>query len=214
MNRFKKYAGVFIAECEEQYSKEDLIVLTTKYGKEVECEVFNKIGEKNGLFYYSVIRTESENYAQRKANKYIQYSDNAEQRSDSAYKASKEGADFLSLAEPIKIGHHSEKKHRALIERNNNRMRKCIDETKKVEEYKQKAEYWEKRSHEIDLSMPESFEYYTIKLEDAKSLHNGLKDGSIEKEHSYSVAYANKKVKDLTKKVETAKVLWGNNESK
>ena len=50
MNRFKKYAGVFIAECEEQYSKEDLIVLTTKYGKEVECEVFNKIGKKMDYF--------------------------------------------------------------------------------------------------------------------------------------------------------------------
>lgn len=209
MNRFKKYAGVFIAECEEQYSKEDLIVLTTKYGKEVECEVFNKIGAKDGKFFYSIVRIEDENYAERKANKYLGYASNAENRSNAAYEASKEGADFLVLAEPIKIGHHSEKRHRALIDRNWNRMSKCVKESDKAEEYKQKAEYWEKRSHEIDLSMPESFEYYTIKLEDAKILHNGLKDGSIEKEHSYSVAYANKKVKDLTKKVETAKILWG-----
>lgn len=209
MNRFKKYSGVFIAECEEQYSKGDLITLTTKYDKEVECEVFNKVGVKGGKFYYSVVRTESENYAQRKANKCLVYSENAEKRSHDLWRASKEKADFLSLAEPIKVGHHSEKRHRNLIERNDNRMRKSIAESDKAKEYQEKSEYWKSKSKEIDLSMPESFEYYTIKLEEAKSFHKGLKDGSIRKEHSYSVTYANKKVKDLTKKVEIATLLWG-----
>ena len=208
MNRFKKYLGVFVAECDEQYLKGDLITLTTKYDKEVECEVFNKVGAKGELSYYSIVRTESENYAQRKANKYLMYSENADKRSNDAWKASKEGAGFLSLAEPIKVGHHSESRHRNLIERNDNRMRKSIAESDKAEDYKQKAEYWENKSKEIDLSMPESFEYYIIKLEEAKNFHKGLKDGSIEKEHSYSITYANKKVKDLTKKVEIAEVLW------
>ena len=87
-------------------------------------------------------------------------------------------------------------------------MRKSIAESDKAEDYKQKAEYWENKSKEIDLSMPESFEYYIIKLEEAKNFHKGLKDGSIEKEHSYSITYANKKVKDLTKKVKIAELLW------
>tara|TARA_R110000737_G_scaffold262562_1_gene270657 strand:+ start:63 stop:692 length:630 start_codon:yes stop_codon:yes gene_type:complete len=208
MNRFKKYLGVFVAECDEQCKKGELIIITTKYDKKIEVEIFNKVGAKAELFYYSVIRTESENYAQRKANKYLLYSENAEKRSDSSLKASKEGADFLALAEPIKIGHHSESRHRNLIERNDNRMRKSIAESDKSEDYKQKAEYWENKSKEIDLSMPESFEYYIIKLEEAKNFHKGLKDGSIEKEHSYSITYANKKVKDLTKKVKIAELLW------
>tara|TARA_R110000824_G_scaffold91480_2_gene222648 strand:- start:10624 stop:11253 length:630 start_codon:yes stop_codon:yes gene_type:complete len=208
MNRFKKYSGVFVAECDEQYKKGELIIVTTKYDKQIEVEIFNKVGAKAELFYYSVIRTASENYAQRKANKYLLYSENAEKRSDNSLKASKEGADFLALAEPIKIGHHSESRHRNLIERNDNRMRKSIAESDKAEDYKQKAEYWENKSKEIDLSMPESFEYYIIKLEEAKNFHKGLKDGSIEKEHSYSITYANKKVKDLTKKVKIAELLW------
>ena len=57
--------------------------------------------------------------------------------------------------------------------------------------------------------MPKSLEYYSFKLEEAKNLHKGLKDGSIKKEHSYSMQYANKNVKELTKKVKIAEILWG-----
>jgi hypothetical protein len=37
----------------------------------------------------------------------------------------------------------------------------------------------------------------------------GLKDGTIPREHSYSLAYATKDLKELKKKYETAKILWG-----
>ena len=57
--------------------------------------------------------------------------------------------------------------------------------------------------------MPESLEFYTYTLEQAKEYHIGLKNGTYQKEHSYSVTYANKKVKDLTRKVELAQKLWG-----
>jgi len=40
-------------------------------------------------------------------------------------------------------------------------------------------------------------------------MFGSLKDGSIAREHSYSLTYANKEVKELKKKVEIAKVLWG-----
>lgn len=115
----------------------------------------------------------------------------------------------MVLAEPIKVGHHSEKRHRALIERNHKRMANCIKENKIAEEKARKAEYWERKAKEINLSMPESLDYFSFKLEEAKKYHKGLKDGSIRKEHSYSVQYANKAVKDLTKKLELAKILWG-----
>lgn len=58
--------------------------------------------------------------------------------------------------------------------------------------------------------MPESIDYFSDRLEKAVAYHEGLKDGSIEREHSYSLTYANKEVKELKKKVEIAKLLWGN----
>lgn len=209
MNKFKKYCpNVFIAECEEEYNKKDIIALTTKYGKEVLCEVFNLIESKNGKFYYSIVRAEDKSYAEKKAERYEKSAENHHKKSNEAWEKSKEGRDFLVLAEPIKIGHHSEKRHRALIERNAKRMDKSVKELEFAEEKKKKAEYWREKTKEINLSNPESLEYYTFKLQKAKDHHKGLKDGSIPKEHHYSVQYANKEVKDLEKKVNIAKKLW------
>lgn len=210
MNKFKKYCeNVFIAECEEEYKKGDVISVTTKYGKDAQCKVYNHLGSKNGLHYYSIVRTDLESYAKRKAEKYENLASRSEQKSDQWQSKASEGRDFLVLAEPIKIGHHSEKRHRALIERNNSRMRNCINEVEKAKEYQSKADYWKNKENEINLSMPESLEYYAFKLEDAKKYHTGLKDGSIKREHSYSLQYANKAVKDLQSKNELAIKLWG-----
>ena len=49
MNKFRKYCpNVWVAECEEEYEKGDVIELETKYGKIVECEVYNLIAKKRG----------------------------------------------------------------------------------------------------------------------------------------------------------------------
>jgi len=210
MNKFKKYCpNVWVAECEEQYEKEEIIILETQYGKEVECEVHNLVAEKNELFYYSIVRIENQTYAERKVERHRNAVDNHNAKSNQYYKASQEGRDFLSLAEPIKVGHHSEKRHRALIERNSNRMDKCIEYYSKAEESQLKSEYWEKRAKDITLAMPESIEYYVYKLEQAKKRQEGLKNGLIIREHSYSLEYATKDVKELTKKYEISKLLWG-----
>lgn len=210
MNKFKKYCpNVWIAECEDEYEKGDIIQLETKYGKEVDCEVYNLIARKNDLFYYSIVRIEDMSYAERKAEKYNNAINNHKAKSNQYYQASQEGRDFLSLGEPIKVGHHSEKRHRALIERNANRMNKCIEFSNKAEAAEHKAKYWESKANEINLSMPESIEYFEYKIELAKEYHKGLKDGSIKREHSYSLAYATKDLKEITKKYEIAKILWG-----
>ena len=157
MNKFKKYCpNVWIAECEEEYEKGDVIQLETQYGKEVDCEVYNLLLSKNGLFYYSIVRIEEQNYAERKAERYKNAANNSMKKSSGYWKASQEGAEFLKLAEPIKVGHHSEKRHRALIERNSNRMDKSMEHIKKAEEQRHKAEYWESKANEITLAMPES----------------------------------------------------------
>ena len=112
------------------------------------------------------------------------------------------------LGEPIKIGHHSEKKHRALIERNHQRMSNSMDEVAKAQQHEYKAEYWESRKNDIDLSMPESVEFFTYELEKAEALQTGLKNGTVPRLHSFSLPYATKAVKELKAKVELARKLW------
>lgn len=211
MNKFKKYCpNVWVAECEEEYEKGEVIELETKYGKIVECEVYNLIAKNSDKYFYSIVRLEDKTYAQRKAERYNNSAANHMMKSESYYNASQEGREFLSLGEPIKVGHHSEKKHRALIDRNWNRMGKSVEFAEKSKEAERKAEYWESKAKEITLAMPESIRYFSDKLENAIDYHKGLKDGSIERTHSYSLTYANKEVKSLKKKVEIAKLLWGN----
>ena len=211
MNKFKKYCpNVWVAECDEEYEKGDIIQLETKYGKEVDCEVYNLILTKNEKFYYSVVKIEEQTYAERKAERYNNASSNSIKKSDERINAAQEGREFLSLGEPIKVGHHSEHRHRALIERNNNRMNKSMEYYDKAEEQKRKAEYWESKAKEITLAMPCSIEYFEYKLEKAIKYHTDLKNGTIEREHSYSLTYASKDLKELKQKVEIAKLLWGN----
>lgn len=130
MNTYAKFCpNVFLAKCTEQHQKGAIIRVETKYGKENECVVHNLILSKEGFFFYSITRVDGFNSQERalnKAGKYTSYAENAEKRSDQYYEASQEGREFLSLGEPIKIGHHSEKRHRALIERNHNRMAKSV----------------------------------------------------------------------------------------
>ena len=214
MNNYRKYApNVFVAACDDKHEKGDIITLTTKYGDEHYCEVHNFLGTaRDGKNLYSITRTDgfdSQERAKRKAERLAGYQSNAASRAIAHHNSSNEGADFLRLAEPIKIGHHSEKRHRALIERNHRRMEKCVEEFKKAESYESRIAYWEEKSYEVNLSMPESIEYFEAKLEQAKAKQQGLKDGSIEREHSYSLTYATKAVKDLTKKVNMAHKLWG-----
>lgn len=209
MNKFKKYyPNVWVAECDEEYEKGDIIELETKYGKAVECEVYNLIQKSTDKYYYSIVRLD-EPYAQRRAEKYRNSAANNATKSNRYYEASNEGKEFLSLGEPIKVGHHSEKRHRALIERNWNRMGKSAEFLEKSQEAERKAEYWENKAEEITLAMPESLEYFSSQLEKAVAYHQDLKDNPEKRSHSYSLTYAKKDVNELKKKVEIAKLLWG-----
>lgn len=210
MNVFKKYCpNVWVAQCDEKHDKGEVIVLETQYGKEVECRVYNLLAEKNNTFYYSIVRLEEKSRAERKAEKYRNSQAVHAKKSFEWYQKSQEGAEFLRLGEPIKVGHHSEHRHRALIERNWNRMGNSVKEQEIADERARKAEYWEAKAEEINLSMPESLEYFAAQLEKAKARQQGLKDGSIKREHSYSLTYATKAVKELAQKVELAQKLWG-----
>ena len=212
MNTYSKfYPNVFLAKCTELHEKGETIEMTTKYGQTHDCIVFNLIYKKDGFYYYSIVRADGYNVQERakaKAEKYQNLANSAEQKSNQYFEASQEGKDFLRLAEPIKIGHHSEKRHRALIERNWNRIGKSVEYSNKSDEHEQKAQYWESRANDINLSMPESIEFYEYKLEEAKEKHLFYKNNPDKREHSFSLTYAKKAVNEAEKNLEIAKKLW------
>jgi hypothetical protein len=212
MNTYAKFCpNVFVAKCTEPHQKGETIPVTTKYGKENESIVFNLVAERDGFHYYSIVRADGYNIQERakaKAERYESWAASAENKSTEYYKASNEGSDFLSLGEPIKVGHHSEKRHRALIDRNWNRMGKSVEFSEKAEAHESKAEYWARKANDINLSMPESLEFYEFELEKAQAKHEGLKNGTIERTHSFSLTYAKKEVNEITDKIKLAKRLW------
>jgi hypothetical protein len=212
MNTYSKYVpNVFLAKCTEKHDKGETILVETKYGKENESIVFNLIAEQGGFYYYSIVRADGFNvqeWAKNKSERLERASINADIKSNNYFKASNKDAEFLSLAEPIHIGHHSEKRHRRIIEQAQNNMGKSVEFSEKSEQYENRAEYWAKKASTINLSMPESVEFYEFELEKAKRYHEGLKSGAIERGHSFSLTYAKKEVNEIEKKLKLAIKLW------
>lgn len=213
MNNYYKYCpNVFLAKCEEKHEAGEVIDLETRRGKINEHIVFNLIFEKDGFYYYSIVRADGfdvKKWAERKAERFHTYAENAEKKSNEAYQKSNKDREFLSLGEPIKVGHHSEGRHRKMIENAQNNMSKCVEFSNKAEKYERKARKWEDKTDIINLSMPESLEYYEEKLKEAKAKHKEYKEHPEKREHSYSLTYAKKEVNNLNKSFETAKRLWG-----
>jgi hypothetical protein len=212
MNTYVKFCpNVYVAKCETQHEKGDVIEVTTKYCKMNECEVHNLVGSKDGFFYYSITRVNGVNgqeIARRKAERYELSANNAEKRASEYYKKSQKDADFLSLAEPIKVGHHSEARHRKCLADAQRNMQKFVDELDKADSLREKTERLRQHAEDVNLSMPESLEYYADKLAKAEEYHEGLKSGKYPKTHSYSVTYAKKAVNEARKNLELAKRLW------
>jgi hypothetical protein len=212
MNTYFKYcANTYIAKCDTEYQKGDVIIVTSKHGKEYEHVVHNLVGHTKAGYFYSITRADGYNVQEkmkRKVERYENAAINADKKSYEIY-TSLENRGFLSLGEPVKVGHHSEKRHRALLERNDNKMRKSYEEMEKAREYKQKAEYLANDIDVINLSMPESLEYYTSKLEEAKTYQAAIKSGELDRNVESSLVNVNRKIKNLTKNVELATKLWG-----
>ena len=54
-------------------------------------------------------------------------------------------------------------------------MEKSVNEADKAEAYRERTSYWENMANKIDLSMPESLEFFAIQLEEAKEYHQFFK---------------------------------------
>ena len=87
-------------------------------------------------------------------------------------------------------------------------MGKCVAESEKAEQHESKAEYWERKAKDINLSMPESVEYFEYKVEKAKEYHEGVKSGKYPRQHSFTLTYAKKDLNEAEKNLITAKKLW------
>lgn len=218
MNVYYKFCpNVFLAKCEEKYEKGDVIEVTTKYGKENESIVFNLVMEKDGYYYYSIVRADGFNaqeWARQRAERRRMWAASAERKGNEYYSKSHKDSDFLSLGEPIKVGHHSERRHRKMIDDAWNNTGKMVEYMDKASRHESVAEYWEKRANTINLSMPESIDFYEHKLEQAKEYHEGVKSGKYPREHAYTLTYAKKAVNEAQKNYELAKKLWGDGEDK
>lgn len=213
MNTYYKFCpNVFLAKCEEKHEKGEVIEVTTKHGKENESIVFNLIFERDGFYYYSIVRADGFNvqeWAKRKAERRLNWAASAEQKSNEYYEKSNKDRNFLSLGEPIKVGHHSERRHRKAIADAWRNMGKSVEFSDKATEHEREAEYWDKRATTINLSMPESIDFYAHKLEEAKEYHEGVKSGKYPREHSYTLTYAKKAVNEAQKNYDLAVKLWG-----
>jgi len=211
MITYKKYCpNVYLAQCSELKNKGDIVNVTTLYGNDHECYIHNLVYEKDWYYYYSITRVDwfnNQERAKNKAEKHLSVKENLEKKSDSYYQASQEWKDFLALAEPIKIWHHSENRHRSLIERNRKRMSKSVELSNLAQERESKIKYREEQSNKIDLSIPESLEYYEYKVEKETEKNQWLKDWTIPRSHSFTLTYSTKKLKELKKQLEIAQKL-------
>ena len=208
---FKYCPNVYLGATEKKLNKGDVVTITTKYGKENEVTVHNFVCKnKDGLNCYSITRNDGFDYRaciEKKKEKFSILSNKAEQKSDDYYEKSNEAREFLSLGEPIKIGHHSESRHRAIIEKSHNNIRKSIEEEEKAKEYSHTADFYNHKK-DINVSMPESIDYYAEQLQIKKEEHRRIKSGETKKEHSFSLPYAKKALNDTQKLLDLAIKLW------
>jgi len=213
MNTYHKYVpNVFLAKCTEKHEKGEVIDVTTKYGKENESIIYNLIFEKDGFYYYSIVRADGFNCQERakaKAEKYEGWAGSAENKSTEYFNKSNDAVKHIPMGQPILVGHYSEKRHRRDLDKSWSAMGKSVELSNKAKSHESKVEYWAKRANDINLSMPESIEYFEYKLEQAKEYHEGMKSGKYERSHSFSLTYAKKEVNELQKKYDLAKKLWG-----
>ena len=213
VNQYKKYIpNVFVMLTQNTYSKGEECEIKTKYGQIHKVIVFNLIDEYKGLRRYSIVRADGFNYQEfcnKKAEKLKLKAAKCEAISINYYLTVKSIGDVIPFGQPILVGHHSEKRHRRDIEKIHNNMDKSVNALKEAENAESRAEYWDKKKQIINLSTPESLEYFTNELIKAEQHHNDLKTGKAEREHSFSLAYSSKHIKELKDKIKFAKILWG-----
>ncbi|MEW1674857.1 DUF3560 domain-containing protein [Streptomyces noursei] len=87
---------------------------------------------------YAEAEAERIERAEARAERFDGYAGNAASRAEGAHRSADTISEYMT-GEPIKVGHHSERRHRRDIERMDNHMRRGIEESRK-------ASYWADRA--------------------------------------------------------------------
>lgn len=110
-----------------------------------------------------------------KVDRYRQYAENARRRSSELYEASHNTVNDIPFGQPILVGHHSESRHRNALKRQDEKMRKSIEE-----DYK--AKYWQQRANHV--------EYREKQLEHAKHFSDAV-EGRFEEGEEVIARFTN-----------------------
>jgi hypothetical protein len=133
-------------------------------------EIENEL-EQNGENYtldraydYKLERKEA------KAERLGGYAENAEQRSNQLSTNAVDMLRCLPMGQPILVGHHSEKGHRRLLERSDNKMRRAVEESEKA-----KNLAWRAKSLAYDVKKMQSLTYLQNQIKKNQHLVNKYK---------------------------------------
>lgn len=211
-NTYVKYCpNVFLAKCEEKHEKGEVIYVENRYGRENEHVVHNLVLERGGFYYYSITRADGYNTQERaraKAERYEGYAGTAQSKASAYSTTATAAVAGIVPGQPILVGHYSEKYHRRALERSDAAMGHAVEQYEKAEAYSRKAEAWRRHENDINLSMPESIEYYAERVQKLEELHQYLKDHPEKRPHAYALTYAKKDANEARKNLEIAKRLW------
>lgn len=212
MNTYKKYtAGVYCMQSDNaDYKHNDNATITTKRGKEIPVIVWKKLFSKGEYTFYSVVREDGFNrsaWLQKKADKRAEQAERQKKLSSEYYEKSNKDRDFLALAEPIKVGHHSEKRHRKLINDNWRNMGKSVAASDKARELSSKAEELEARAkRDINLDTPESLDLLAERVAYLEKQKADLK--ASKQCESWQLSNLGANIRRYKERLETAKKLW------
>lgn len=124
-------------------------------------------------------------FEQRKQNR-IDWAENQAaknvQQSNSSYKRANDLGSIIPMGQPILVGHHSERRHRALLKRIDNAMRKSVESLDKAKHYANKAEAIENNTA-IFSDDPNALDKLREKLKSLEELQALMKNvnGAIRK---------------------------------
>ncbi|MBD3176325.1 MAG: DUF3560 domain-containing protein [Armatimonadia bacterium] len=119
-----------------------------------------------------------EDYEERKQARIERYEARAEkarQDSQDAWEAERAIGDRIPFGQPILVGHHSEKSHRADIKRIQRLADKGLEEAKKAEHYDQRAKA-ARANRAISSDDPEAIQKLEARLEATKTEHERQKE--------------------------------------
>ena len=190
------YPMFFSQNAVKKHEKGEVIEVITKYGKENECIVFNLIYEREGFYYYSIVRADGFNvqeWAKQRAERAMIGPSLPDKKSKRIFQPLEQRTKIFFLLESqsrsgtiVKNGIEKRLMMLGTI------WEKVLNLATRLPNTKELPKYWEEKANTINLSMPESIDFYEHKLEKAKEYHEGLKSGKYPREHSYSLTYAKK----------------------